>query len=70
MECMESQIQSRYDALDDMLREFYSELDATICSCMAAGVSADQFVMTLPKLETDVDFSCCCTFYIGFKPIN
>ena len=67
---MESMMQSRYDAFEDMLEEYFSDLDATICNCMAAGVSEDQLILTLPKLDQIFDSSVCVTTYIGFKPVN
>lgn len=41
------------DITTKMMQEFYDELEAIVCCCMAAGVSADQIVATEPKLITD-----------------
>lgn len=68
MEYMESMMQSRHQAFEDMIQEYYDELDATICNCMAAGVSADRLVLTTPKLDHNFDNSVCVTAYFGFKP--
>lgn len=70
MEYMESMMQSRYDAFEDMIQDYYDELDAMICNCMAAGVSSDQLILTLPKLDENFDNTTCVTTYIGFKPAN
>lgn len=69
MEYMESMMQSRYEAFEDMLQEYFDDLDATICNCMAAGVSADQLILTQPKMDHNFDSSVCVTTYIGFSPI-
>ena len=47
--------------------EYPIELDATVCSCMAAGVSADQIVVKLPELDSTFDNNVCVTTYIGFR---
>ncbi len=67
MEYMESMMQSRYEAFEDMLEEYLIELDATVCNCMAAGVSANQIVVTLPELNSTFDHNVCVTTYIGFN---
>ena len=67
MEYMESLMQSRYEAFEDMLEEYFIELDATVCNCLAAGVSADQVVVRLPELDSTFDNSVCVTTYIGFN---
>ena len=51
----------------EMIQEFYDELDATICNCMAAGVSADQLILTSPDLTT-MNHSVKIICHIGFKP--
>lgn len=67
---MESQMQSRFEAFEDMIQDYFDELDAVICNCMAAGVSADQIVVVPPKLDHKFDNSVCVTSYIGFIPLN
>lgn len=69
MEYMESMMQSRYEAFEDMIQDYFDELDAVVCNCMAAGVSADQLIVTPPKLDHHFDNSICVTTYIGFKPL-
>lgn len=49
-----------------MQREFYEDLEATICSCMAAGVPASHFVVTTPELRID-GFNATMICGIGFK---
>lgn len=69
MEYMELMMQQRYEAVEAMFDEFYSELDATICSCMAAGVPASHLILTQPKLDSSFDFSSYeISCYIGFRP--
>lgn len=41
------------DVANKMMRDFYEDLEGVICCCMAAGVSANQIIMTEPKMITD-----------------
>lgn len=52
-----------------MQREFYEDLEATICNCMAAGVPASAFVMTQPELKID-GFNATMICHIGFKEVR
>ena len=41
------------DIANQMMRDFYDELEGVICCAMAAGVSANQIIMTEPKIITN-----------------
>lgn len=41
------------DITNKCIRDFYEEIEGVMCCCMAAGVSADQVIMSEPKIITD-----------------
>lgn len=52
-----------------MIKRFYDELEATICSCMAAGVPASAFIVTEPQLQIDGN-TASMVCHIGFKEVT
>ena len=70
MEYIESLMQSRYDAFEDMITDYYEELEGFVSCCMAAGVPADMFIITIPKLDHNFDNTVCVTTHIGFKQLQ
>ena len=52
-----------------MISDFYDELEATICNCMAAGVPASAFIVTQPQLKVD-GHTASMVCHIGFKEVR
>lgn len=53
------------DVVNKMMLDFYEELDGVICCAMAAGVSANQIIITKPKMITngcEVAMACNISF--------
>ncbi|QDP61707.1 MAG: hypothetical protein Unbinned4466contig1000_19 [Prokaryotic dsDNA virus sp.] len=53
------------DVVNKMMRDFYEELEGVICCAMAAGVNANQIIMTEPKMITngyEVKMGCNISF--------
>lgn len=53
------------DVANKMMRDFYEDLEGVICCAMAAGVSANQIIMTEPKMITngyEVAMACNISF--------
>ena len=49
-----------------LMEEFFCELEATICNCMAAGVPASAFLVTDPELQLHGNIATVVC-HIGFN---
>ena len=67
---MSMRMDQYYESFENMIQEYFDEFDGFICCCMAAGVSSDQLILTIPKLDHNFDNTVCVTTHVGFKPLG